>query len=101
MRLAEHIANSVGLRQRARIAVEDKTLLAVLLVDAFGHDRVDDLVGDELAGIHHRLGALADLRAGLNGGTKHVAGRELRDVVAFDETLCLSPLSCPWGPKQN
>ena len=65
-----------------------------------GDDRVDDLVGNQLAGIHHRLGALADFRARLHRGAQHVARRELGYAVFFYQSLCLRPLARPRRPKQ-
>ena len=71
------------------------------LVDALRYDLVDDLVGDQPAGVHDRLGALADLGPGLHRGAQHVAGRELGYAVFFYQSLCLRPLARPRRPKQN
>ena len=78
-----------------------KPLRAVRLVDALGDDRDDDLVGDQLAGVHDGLGALADLGAGRDRGAQHVAGRELRNAVLLDQTLGLGALARPRRPEQD
>ena len=56
-----------------------KPLGAVRQIDPIGDDLVDDGVGDELARIHDRLGALADVRFRRDGRTQHVAGGKLGD----------------------
>ena len=61
--LGQHPVKRLGLRHGARKTVEDETLAAIRLVDPVRHDLVDDLVGNQFARIHHRLGALADLGA--------------------------------------
>ena len=98
--IRKHLLNRVGLHQGARVAVEDEPLGAIGLIDTLGDDGVDDGVGNQLAGIHHRLGALADFGAGLDGGTQHVARRKLGYAVFFYQSLCLRPLARPWRPKQ-
>ena len=66
----------------------------------FGDDGVDDVVGDQFAGVHHGLGAFADIGAGLHRRTQHVARGELRNAVFLDQSLCLRPLARPRRPKQ-
>ena len=56
----EHRVERLGLHLRPRIAVEGEPGAGIGRVEAVGQDAVDDLVGDQLAGVHHRLRLLAD-----------------------------------------
>jgi hypothetical protein len=96
----EHLLDSVGLGQRARISVENETVGAVGLIDAFGDDGIDDVVRDELAGVHHRLGLEPDRAPRGDRGAQHVPRRELRYAVFVYESLCLRPLARSRRPKQ-
>ena len=78
-----------------------KPFLAVRLLEPVGDDADDDLVGDELARIHHRLGLHADRRAGRHRGAQHVAGRELRNAVLRDDARGLSALARPRRPQED
>ena len=91
----------LGLRDRAREAVEDEALPGVRLLDALGDDADHDVVGDELARLHDGLGLEADRRAGRDGRAQHVAGRELRDAVALDDAGGLRALPRPRRPQQD
>ena len=54
---------------------------AVGRLDPLLHERDDDVVGDELAAVHDRLGREAPRRAGLDGRAQHVPGGDLRNRV--------------------
>ncbi len=70
-------------------------------VDA-GFDDVDhDVVGNELAAVHDRLGALADLGTRRNGRPQHVARGKLDDAVPADQTLRLGTLTRARRPEQD
>ena len=72
--VVQHLVERLRLRGRAREPVEDEAFLGVRLVDALGHDRIDDVVRDELAPVHDVLGLQPDRRTGLNRGAQHVSG---------------------------
>ena len=70
-----------------------KPLAAIRLGDALGDHVDDDVVGDELAGIHDRLDPLPELAARGDRGAQHVAGGELNEAVRLLEPLCLGPFA--------
>ena len=51
------------LRGRAREAVQDEAVAGIVLIEAVGGHRDDQLVGHQAAGVHVRLGGPAELRA--------------------------------------
>ena len=57
------------------------------------HDPDHDLVGDELAAVHERLGLAPDRRPRLHRRAQHVAGRDLRDAELLDQALGLRALA--------
>ncbi len=75
----------VGLRLSARITIEDRADIGAhvgqLGVD---HGR-DDLVRDEIARIHDRLGALADIGPLRDGGPQHVTGGKLYHIACLNQ----------------
>jgi hypothetical protein len=99
--LLEHAVQRFGLRHRARVAVEDEALRAVGLVDALGDDAVDDLVRDQLAALHHRLGLAPHIGAFGDRFTQHLAGRELRDAVGAPDPRGLCALPRAGRPQQD
>ena len=96
----QHLVERLGLLHGARKAVEDETVLRVGLVDAVIDDADHDLVGDERAGLHHRLGLQPDRRLRLDGGAQHVAGRELRNAVLLGEPRRLRAFAGAGRPEQ-
>ena len=90
--LGEQRIQLLRLRAGARIAVEDRAGIGrhggQLVVDQRG----DDIVGDELARIHDRLGLLADGRARLDRCAQH---------VMIDEPVRLRSLACTRRPQKN
>ena len=97
----EHLVESGGLLQGAREAIQDHAVLAVGLIDPVGNDLDDDLVRDEVAGIHDGLGALAHLAARLNGGTEHLPGGKLDQTATCGKFLRLRSLAGPRRSQQN
>src|SRR3546814_17454281 len=75
--VAEDRIERVGLRGGARIAVEDHRDVAAKLVEPLADQPRDDCIGDEFAGVHHRLGLKADRRSRLDRGPQTVARRDL------------------------
>src|SRR6185312_9681434 len=90
-----------GLRHGARKAVEDEATGRIRLDDTVGHDLVDDLVRDEAAGIHDRLGPLADLGSSLDRRAQHVTRRQLGNAVPLDQPLRLRSLARSGRSEQN
>src|SRR3977135_591581 len=72
--LGEHRIERLGLRHRARKAVENKAARTIGLRDAISDHLDDDVIRNQLAGIVDRLYPLAELAAGGDGRTHHVAG---------------------------
>src|SRR5690606_2314126 len=97
----KHRIDGISLNQRTRVAIEDETLGAVSLVDPLSHDRVDDLVGDELACVHDRLGALANLSLSFHCSAQNVARGKLRYTQPFNQDLRLRPLACSGRSQKN
>ena len=78
-----------GLGDGTGHTVQDITAGAVGLGQPLLNDADDDLVGNQLAGIHIGLGLQADGRTGLDGGTEDVTGGNGRDVQLTGEDLGL------------
>jgi hypothetical protein len=68
-----------GLRDRARVAVEDEA--AVGLQELIADERDRDLVGDELALVEQRLDLLAELGAARARSPVKVTCRDVRNLV--------------------
>ena len=86
-------AQGLGLGDRAGEAVEEGAVRAVGLGEALLDETDDDVVGHELALVHHGLGGEAERRAGLDGGAKHVARRNLRNAELLADELGLRALA--------
>ncbi len=100
-RLAEahqHLVQRLGLRNVAREAVHDETVLRIRLLQALADDAEHDLVGDQLARVHRGLGLLAQLGAGSQRLAEQVARGNLGDAVLFDQLLGLRPLARTGSP---
>ena len=98
--LVEQPVERGRLDRGARIAVEDEAAGDVGLVEPGGEDRVDDLVGDQLAGRHHRLGLEAD------SVPAATAARSMSPVESWTIPRCSTsrlawvPLPAPGGPRR-
>src|SRR5580693_2001618 len=62
--LRQHLIQGLGLRQRARKAVENKAVSAIRLADTIGDHVDDDSVGNQLTGIHDALDTEPELATG-------------------------------------
>src|SRR5512139_2699297 len=89
-----------GLGSGAGKTVEDEAALHVRLLESVGEDADDDLVRNEIPGIHYGLGLESDLGLGGDRCAKHISGRELHHPPIGFEPARLGPLSCPRRPKQ-
>lgn len=90
-----------GLRDGAWEAVEQAAVGAIRLGNALLHQADDQLVGDQLAGIHDFLQLQAQRGTGLDGGTQHVTGGDLWNTELFGDELCLSTFTGPGSSQQN
>jgi hypothetical protein len=91
--LGEQLVEGAGLGHVARIAVEDEALRGVGPADPLADQAEHDLVGNELAGIHRGLGALAELGAAGHRITQQVAGGHLGDALVIAQSLGLRALA--------
>ena len=73
----EHPVKRLSLCFVAREPIQDEALLDVGLVQPLSDDRHYDVVGDEIATVHDRLGLLAHLGSRGDRAPQHVASREL------------------------
>ena len=78
-----------SLRQRAREAVEQETVFAVILSNALFHHADDDVVTHQAARVHNLFGFQAQRRAGFDGGAQHIAGGNLRNTESGGNKLRL------------
>ena len=95
-RLAEvgqQLVERTRLRDVARIAVEDEALRGVRAAEPLADQAEHDVVGHQLAGVHRRLGALAEFGAARDGVAQQVAGRNLGDALLVTQALGLSALA--------
>ena len=91
--LEQQFVECLGLIDVAREAVEDEAVVGVGPGDAFTDHADHDVVGYQLAGVHHGLGLTA--QRGLRGdsGTQQVTGGDLWHVVLLGEVASLSALT--------
>ena len=89
----EDARQGICLLDRAREAIEDESLLAVVFCETLAHDADRDGIRDELACVHARFGLLAELRSLFGRGAEHVARGDMRDVECFDELSRLRALT--------
>ena len=91
--LQQHLVERHGLRHGAGKAVQQEPVRAGGGGQRLVDDAVDDLVGHQLAGVHQRLGPLAQRGAVGHRLAQDVAGGELRDAEAGREPLRLRAFS--------
>ena len=80
--LAQHLLERLGLRHRAREAVEHEALARVLVAEPLADQRDHQVVGHELARVVDRLHLPAELRARRTIAARSMSpGRHVRDAV--------------------
>ena len=84
------ITQGFNLRQGAWKSVHDETVGAIRGFDAFLDQADDHRIRHQGAAVHVRLGFHAQLGAGLDHFTQHVAGGDLRNLVVLNQELGLS-----------
>ena len=76
--LRQQLVKRSSLGQIARIAVQDEAVGRIGLRQPLLQHAEQDIVGDQLAGIHHGLGLASHRAAGGHRGAQHVASRDMR-----------------------
>jgi len=99
--LVQRVFEGFGLGNRPREAVQHPTIECVFHRQALAHHANDDLVGHQVAIVHVLLGFDAHRCAGLDRGPEHVPGRDVGNVVAFDEACGLGAFSGPGGSDED
>ena len=98
----QHGIQCVGLRHRAREAVEDEAVGAVRLIDALRDQGDHERVRYQLAGLHDHLGLGSERRAGFHRRAQHVARGKLDNAETLDQSLRLRALARPrWAEKDQ
>ncbi len=97
----EHVAQDLRLRDVPREAVEQETVLRVVLGQTVADHGDGDLVGHQVTTVHERLGQLAEIRAARDVGTEDVTCRDFRDGQVRCDVLGLCPLTRSGGPDQD
>ena len=103
-RLAEFTSSAASpsaCDDRARKSVEDESARGIGPREPLADDAEHDVVGDELARVHHDFGGAAELRAGRDRFAQQVAGRHLRHAVAGLQALRLRALARTGRAEQN
>ena len=96
----QHRIQGNRLRNRARKAVQNEPSGAIWLLNAPGKHADHDVVRHQATGFHDRLRLQANLAAGLQFGTQHVPGRDLRNAIAFLQDLGLGSLARAWRAQK-
>ncbi|MFO1295029.1 MAG: hypothetical protein U1F25_00070 [Rubrivivax sp.] len=89
----QHAAQGLGLRLVAREAIENESLLRIRFREPVADDAEDDLVDDQLPGVHGRLGPQAVLGTALHGRAQQVPGGDLRNPETLHQPLRLGTLA--------
>jgi len=76
-------------------------LLDIVLLEALLDGADDDVVRHKLAALHEGLGFLAELGAGRDGRTEHVAGGEVHDPELLPNILALRALAAGGGARDD
>ncbi len=89
----EQHVERVGLSQIARIAVEDETIDGIALLEAIFEHAEHDLVRDQIAGRHDRLGLQSQRRARRHRGAQQLAGGDVRNLQVLAQARRLGALA--------
>ncbi|MNV56767.1 hypothetical protein D3C71_1490680 [compost metagenome] len=95
------VTQGFGLRDGAREAVEQEAVGAVVSDDALLDQANDDFVGNQATAGHHFLDLQTQRALGLDRGTQHVAGGDLRNAELFGDEASLSTFAGTRCPQQN
>ena len=89
----EDTRQGICLLDRAREAIEDESLLAIVFRETLAHDADRDGIRYKLACVHARFRLLAELRSLFDRCTEHIARGDVRDIEGFDELSRLRALT--------
>lgn len=81
-------------------AIENETVRGIGAAETIPDQPQDDVVGNELPGIHRRLRLQTQLRSSRYGVAQQVSGRDLRYTIFRLQTLRLCSLARPRGSQQ-
>ena len=91
----------LGLRDRARHAVKDEAVRAVVAGDPLADDADDDIVRNELASVHEAFGLQAGFGSVFDRFAKNVAGGNGGDVQLLADDLRLCALAGTGSTQKN
>src|SRR5882672_7147898 len=94
-------AHRLSLGDGARKSVEQVAVPAIQVLEALFHEADDDVVGDELPGVHDLLGGESERRARLHGSAQHVAGGDLGNPEVIADKSRLGALAGSRRPEKN
>jgi hypothetical protein len=93
MQARQQLLERARLREIARIAVEHEAGTGIVLAQALFEHAQHDVVGNEVAGFHDRLGLEAERRAGSDGAAQQVAGGNVGNLQMLAEAGRLRALA--------
>src|SRR6516164_838677 len=99
--LRQHRVKCFRLRHIAWKAVENEALATIRLDDAVVDHLDNDVIGDELSGIHDGFDTPSELGVRVGRRAQHVSGGELHAAVSLLDPFCLSTLSLTRRSEQN
>jgi hypothetical protein len=99
--LRQHAVEAFGLRNGARESVEDETARGIRRRQTLAHHAQNRGVVDQLAGIHHGLGAAPEFGAVFDVRAQQISGGDLRYRVTLDQTLRLGSFAGSRSPEED
>src|SRR5438093_623871 len=91
----------LGLRNVARITIQNKSFLTIVPFDPLRDDTIDNRITDQFTRIHLFLGLAAVSGFVRDGLAEHVTGRDLRNSQVLDDRASLSALTRSGMPQQD
>jgi len=74
--LREHLVEGLSLGKSSGESIKNKSVLAIVFLDAVTNNSNNNLVADKSTGVHNGLGLLSNLSSSGNGSTEHITGGE-------------------------
>jgi hypothetical protein len=97
----EQVFQRVALGEIARVAVEDEPGLRIGLAEALLEHAQHDVVRNELACVHHRLGLYPERRAGFDRRAQQIARGNVRHAERGFQALGLRALARSVRAEEN
>ena len=91
-----HLIQSLSLRNGSWEAIENETVLAIVLDDSFLNDADNNLIRNKSSRFHIALSLKTHLCAGFQRLTDNVTRRNCGNIVAIADNLGLCALTCTW-----